>query len=231
MKRFGFTLAEVLITLGIIGVISALTLPSLLSDTQGAQVGPKLGKAVAMFEQANQALLTENNVDSLSDGGFYTSEGDTNGIIRYAEELSNYLKITRYRGAHYAITNDSGVGTANISSRGESWVTKDGTLYFINFWGLRPAGNVAPQNKMLGVVVIDINGPAAPNLPGTDAFAFSWRNDGSLVPVGSFRWNLNDADSQWRDNCPNEQIPTAGMYHTCTASIFENNMKVLYKMR
>ena len=54
MKRKGFTLSEVLITLGIIGVVAALTLPSLISDTSSAQIGPKLGKAVSMFEQANE---------------------------------------------------------------------------------------------------------------------------------------------------------------------------------
>lgn len=231
MKKFGFTLAEVLITLGIIGVISALTLPALLNDTQGAQVGPKLGKAVSMFEQANQALLEENNVDSLSDGGFYTSNGDNNGVRAYCEELSNHLKISLYRGTNYSIANDSQVGNAAISNDGRSWLTKDGILYHINFWGFRPAGNVAPHNRMIGAVVIDINGNATPNLPGTDAFAFSLRNDGSLVPVGTFRWNLNDADPQWRNNCANDRVPTAGSYYTCTASIFENNMKVLYKMR
>ena len=36
-KRFGFTLAEVLITLGIIGVVAAMTMPTLLNSTQGAQ--------------------------------------------------------------------------------------------------------------------------------------------------------------------------------------------------
>ncbi len=231
MKKFGFTLAEVLITLGIIGVISALTLPALLNDTQGAQVGPKLGKAVSMFEQANQALLEENNVDSLSDGGFYTSEGDANGVNRYAESLSNHLKITRYRGTAYSVATDSAVGAANIRNDGFSWVAKDGALYFINFWAMRPAGNTAPHNKSIGVVIVDINGNASPNLPGTDVFAFSFRNDGSLVPVGSFRWNLNDADPQWQNNCANDSAPTAGRYYTCTGSIFENNMKVMYKMR
>lgn len=34
MKKFGFTLAEVLITLGIIGVIAALTLPSLIQKNR-----------------------------------------------------------------------------------------------------------------------------------------------------------------------------------------------------
>ena len=47
MKKNGFTLAEVLITLGIIGVIAAITLPTLMSDTTSAQIGPKLAKAVS----------------------------------------------------------------------------------------------------------------------------------------------------------------------------------------
>ena len=33
----GFTLAEVLITLGIIGVVAAMTMPTLINSTQGAQ--------------------------------------------------------------------------------------------------------------------------------------------------------------------------------------------------
>ena len=36
-KRFGFTLAEVLITLGIIGVVAAMTMPTLMNQTNGAQ--------------------------------------------------------------------------------------------------------------------------------------------------------------------------------------------------
>ena len=92
MKRFGFTLAEVLITLGIIGVISALTLPSLLNDTQGAQVGPKLGKAVSMFEQANQALLTDNNVDSISDIFAMSNNDSDSEEGDYFEELSKSFK-------------------------------------------------------------------------------------------------------------------------------------------
>ena len=36
-KRFGFTLAEVLITLGIIGVVAAMTIPTLISNTNSAK--------------------------------------------------------------------------------------------------------------------------------------------------------------------------------------------------
>ena len=42
----GFTLAEVLITLGLIGVVAAITLPALNSDIRAQQIGPSLAKAV-----------------------------------------------------------------------------------------------------------------------------------------------------------------------------------------
>lgn len=45
----GFTLAEVLITLGIIGVVAAITIPSLISKVQRAQIEPKLRKIIQVL--------------------------------------------------------------------------------------------------------------------------------------------------------------------------------------
>ena len=54
-KRFGFTLAEVLITLGIIGVVAAMTIPTLISNTNGAQFKTAYKKALSTlnFEPGN----------------------------------------------------------------------------------------------------------------------------------------------------------------------------------
>ncbi len=51
-KRFGFTLAEVLITLGIIGVVAAMTIPTLISNTNGAQFKSAYKKALSSLNQA-----------------------------------------------------------------------------------------------------------------------------------------------------------------------------------
>ena len=51
-KRFGFTLAEVLITLGIIGVVAAMTIPTLISNTNGAQFKTGFKKALSTLNQA-----------------------------------------------------------------------------------------------------------------------------------------------------------------------------------
>ncbi len=51
-KRFGFTLAEVLITLGIIGVVAAMTMPTLMNSTNGAQYKTAYKKALSVLSQA-----------------------------------------------------------------------------------------------------------------------------------------------------------------------------------
>ena len=73
MKKQGFTLAEVLITLGIIGVIAALTAPVLVKNSGTAKVGPALAKAVNTLEIANQNLLTENELTRITAVPDYTS--------------------------------------------------------------------------------------------------------------------------------------------------------------
>ena len=65
-KRYGFTLAEVLITLGIIGVVAAMTMPTLMNSTQGAQYKAAYKKALSALSQAvvlNVALDDYNFAD------------------------------------------------------------------------------------------------------------------------------------------------------------------------
>ena len=52
MKKSGFTLAEVLITLVIIGVIAAMTIPTLLSNTNKQETKTALKKAMSIINQA-----------------------------------------------------------------------------------------------------------------------------------------------------------------------------------
>ena len=44
-KRFGFTLAEVLITLGIIGVVAAMTIPTLIHNYKAKEMRTRLLRA------------------------------------------------------------------------------------------------------------------------------------------------------------------------------------------
>ena len=71
MKQ-GFTLAEVLITLGIIGVVAALTLPSIVAHQRKVEYSSRLKKFYSMMEQAIR-MSEEDNGEILS----WTRSGET----------------------------------------------------------------------------------------------------------------------------------------------------------
>ena len=74
-KHAGFTLAEVLITLGIIGVVSALTMPSLINEIQDRQFIAKWKKAYSIISNAVYSALEEYE---FCKGTFIEYSGTTN---------------------------------------------------------------------------------------------------------------------------------------------------------
>ena len=60
-KRFGFTLAEVLITLGLIGVVAAMTIPNLIANTNGAKFRSQFKKSISTLSQAG--LMSQAQYD------------------------------------------------------------------------------------------------------------------------------------------------------------------------
>ena len=207
MKKIGFTLAEILVSVAIVGVMAALTLPTLRTNTTNAQIGPKLAKAVSTFEQANESLLSSMSSDSLSDADL------DNNPIGYIDRLGNFLKIT--------------------VAQPPVFVTKDNIEFTVLFRN-QNLGAPVPYQQRIGDVIININPTAANRIPGTNVFQFSFWNDGSLRPQGGTNWNGN-ANSQpggaqhWNNqaNCQANAVPRNAAF--CAGHIFENNLRVLYE--
>ena len=114
MNRQGFTLAEVLITLGIIGVVAALTAPVLVQNTGSAKIGPKLAKAISTFEIANENLLNASDAATLVAANAFKGSFDSQEA-NYIDNLSNHMKITYVNessGTKYSslIKNYNGIG-------------------------------------------------------------------------------------------------------------------------
>ena len=82
MKKNGFTLAEVLITLAIIGVVATLTLPSLIANTQEQQ-------AVTAFKKAMNTLNEVAQMNAVVDGFDYSGVTNTAGPSSTAVYDSN----------------------------------------------------------------------------------------------------------------------------------------------
>ena len=85
MKK-GFTLAEVLVTLGIIGVVSAMTVPSLMQNHQRKTYVAQLHKFYNELSQAALQYMTDKNAINLKEAGLI----DQASADKFIE---NYFKI------------------------------------------------------------------------------------------------------------------------------------------
>ena len=70
MIKKGFTLAEVLITLGIIGIVAAMTIPMLISKYQKRVIETTLKEDFSIFSQVNKMIIANDvafNMDAAND--------------------------------------------------------------------------------------------------------------------------------------------------------------------
>ena len=110
-KILAFTLAETLIVMGIIGIVSALTLPNLNSSTANKEKVVKLKK---LYQNLDDAFGRAQAVYGPVDEWFINDSAGANQITRFAQRMSEFMKITK----------DCGIGT------GVGCVTQDDAKYF-----------------------------------------------------------------------------------------------------
>ena len=233
MKKNGFTLAEVLVTLGIIGVVAALTTPALIQNVGDAKIGPRLQKAKATFETASEMMLNDQSANSLM------AIGSTSADIGNA--LQNYMKIS-HNTTKYAFECDPDIGSSgnqvpasstsgNNSTSYERYDSDDGMTFWIRVVSKQTVANDypanLPNNQLIGLVAVDINGTQNPNRTAKDVFPFLLYNDGTLRPFGGTNANrsTNSLPTWSATNCGATSVSNP---RTCTGSIFENGMKVIY---
>lgn len=191
MKKYtspGFTLAEVLITLGIIGVVAAITIPTLIANIQGSRYRNQFKKVISTLSQAARMSDTQYNFDY---AGVYqpcaNPKTDHPENIRSICALINgTIKGTTYSrfedlkingtNKKYKIKAISGVGQDYNNDNQHTYTLSDGTLIIIhtNF------GIYTPCTKGIGTILkddysatvdglsactmlIDVNGTTLPN--------------------------------------------------------------------
>ncbi len=110
MKKRGFTLAEVLITLSIIGIVAALTAPALVKNTGFAKVGPALAKFVNTFEIATESMMHEEGTSVYRTGDKISAD-----IIM----LAQHMTMIPYSGKNYVFSNGAGLQDYEVKSDGE----------------------------------------------------------------------------------------------------------------
>ena len=101
MKK-GFTLAEVLITLGIIGVIAAVTMPALIENHQKKATAVKLARFYSIM---SQAVLRWQSDDGIIPDDFYFE--DTSGTYAekwYRDTIGKYIQTVSLKSTNSIFT-------------------------------------------------------------------------------------------------------------------------------
>ena len=192
MKK-AFTLAEVLITLGIIGVVAAMTMPSLIQNYQKKALATQTQKFYSMMSQAVKQYMADYGVDDLRNTPLasdnYEDSESPEAMASIRDFVTKYLKVVQEcesiegeddagRLLHnncfapvYRWLNNS---LDNFSYTLGTYILADGSVIVINYRG----GNKDyPGPILLGV---DVNGKKGPNKYGYDYFEMSIFYDGVI---------------------------------------------------
>ena len=178
MKKIGFTLAEVLITLSIIGVVAALTLPTLSNNAHAQANAAKLSSTVSALENAFGIILTADPTDpvELHDITYANGENFYSKIADHLKTLGTEVPTVTYSVA---------VPSSTV------FMTKSGAIVYIED-NQTAADDDANGNvdNYYGNLYIDVNGEAKPNVLGKDLFSFHLGEDGILYPMDDETKNL-----------------------------------------
>ena len=112
LKKCAFTLAEVLITLGIIGVVAAITIPSLVTNYQKHVVETKLAKFNSTMNQAMRLSMVDNGDP---DGSYFSFSVTQDGgdIVYY---VNGKTEINPRNKFQYQFTKKKDIGTNDVNS-------------------------------------------------------------------------------------------------------------------
>ena len=203
-NRNAFTLAEVLITLGIIGVVAALTLPGLMANYQKKATVTQVKKVYTSLYQA--VLLSEAKNGPIESWDFDCS--DSEFFEKYLQEYMPTILNTRYMNISNEVKYKNPNGNIEQSFTplyGSAKVVslQDGTMLFLTTG--TPTRTLTYHN-----ICVDING-MNPNIIGRDFFGFAVvkSNAPKVVPYGTYGTSDDPMTSMDRDSAK------SGMY-ACT---------------
>ena len=232
-KKSAFTLAEVLITLGIIGVVAALTLPSVIQNYKKQEVLSRLKKSYAVIEQT--VKMAEKDYGAITT---WPEWSDSEAVLHkyFVPYLSGVKEFGKAKSEVIALCYDqnssmtfdnvfkyysqyvwwTGVHSSNPFSKGEtsSIALSDGTCIGLN-----------PETDSLGVkpkmIFVDVNGSRrGPNVAGKDLFFFYINSEGFVKP-----WGDGYQEVILKNLC-NSQSSSRG--YTCAARIIREGWQINY---
>ena len=213
----GFTLAEVLVTLGIIGVVSAMTVPTLIQNHQRKTYVTQLHK---FYNELSQALIqyqTDRNALNLKEAGLISNDA-----------LKLFFK------SYFNVVNDCGEDAEpcfapNSNYRKINDSEHIGTLLDYSI-AIASGAAITFRSSIrldtIAILYVDINGPKGPNIAGRDMFAIYIYNDGTVDDWSNDgeKPDKDDRDSNFDSDCYSANNSWTG----CFGKILNDNWEMTY---
>ena len=203
MLKKGFTLAEVLITLAIVGVIAAFTLPALMSNFQKRTYETAIKKAYNSVSEAVALYMTNEGLTNLSEAPFINNQENLREFVR------EYFKVATNCGNKYYNANGEKCFGETLSSLDQSTSTSlasktcmvvvnlyDGTSMCFDASKSKILANTSTDpdkdNSRSLYIEVDTNGPAGPNVSGRDVFSMDINQSGMVYDR---EWDITKKDT------------------------------------
>lgn len=177
-KKNAFTLAEVLITLGIIGIVAAMTLPAIIPKNQKTIAITRIKKYYTLLLQAFNLAQSESDPNGLTMLSYLSVVDEENDQKALSFFIENYIRPNFKVIKDFGYVTPSSAGMPNyyplngiIDSDGNTFhgtkknifVLADGSIMYVSLGGDNTTGRYV-------IAYIDINGKQKPNIIGKDVF-------------------------------------------------------------
>ena len=217
-KKTGFTLAEILISLAILGVVAAVTLPSINANVNNQAMEKQTLKFYTQFKKAIDLYKAEEGVDSITGNDFkpdtFASKYFNLAQKCNADDKCYPDKYTSWNGKDTSMDNVN-----NFFNNDGIYVLADGTVFSIDY--------DSDESVPLGVY-FDVNGKKGPNKVGYDFWHFNVYYDGSIdessitPEVREYGYNVLEGIDNRFSYCKE------GGYGGCFGHFMRNNFKFDY---
>lgn len=244
LAKLAFTLAEVLIVLGIIGVVAEMTIPTLLQSSEKQVEMTSLKKFYSEFSQAMTLYMQSSDCSDLPCTGLFNADI---GEDDYADRLNiEFAKVLRLRQATTDLEFNRTIkyldGSVAVPSfaYGPSWITDDGFQFMVydtdsgncTMWEI-PAKSSLKLYDACTTLYLDTNGVKMPNKWGRDIHLFFLAKDGNLYPwSGADHKAMNGSDwttdSTFCGVAGSAAIPTGDLGTGCVARIIQEGWQMKY---
>lgn len=207
MKKIAFTLTEILISITIIGVVSMLTMPSMITGYQNRANATALSKAYSTLTNIVSKAQTDSNAVTVGESKLFrgilctpSADGSGNGCedaygnkSKLKQIIPQYLNVIKTcEGSDcddikYDISTQITSGKLVTSGTKKS-ISEDPSLFGQSVIGFYTNDQMiyyfAPVSKAY-YVAIDVNSDREPNIKGRDLFTMFLCNDGRIIAGGA----------------------------------------------